>query len=178
VKVIVGDLVQLSKAGYFDVIVHGCNCQGVMGAGIARQIAHAFPEARVADTLYEVSAEEKLGTISTAWTVTDAGTALLVVNAYTQLHFGRGIQQVSYDAVSASFEEIAYLCHVVIPRVESEAAMLCDLHTPDHRMRIGYPRIGAGLGGGDWRVIEDIIDKKLAGLDHTLVVLKGDTTCA
>jgi O-acetyl-ADP-ribose deacetylase (regulator of RNase III) len=34
---------------------------------------------------------------------------------------------------------------------------------------IGYPRIGAGLAGGDWTVIAQIIDEELSGEDHTLV---------
>ena len=36
--------------------------------------------------------------------------------------------------------------------------------------RIGYPKIGAGLGGGDWERIATIIDEELDGEDHTLVV--------
>lgn len=35
--------------------------------------------------------------------------------------------------------------------------------------RIGYPKIGAGLAGGDWEIIGSIIDDELAGEDHTLV---------
>ncbi|MCA9174602.1 MAG: hypothetical protein KDB14_08950 [Planctomycetales bacterium] len=35
--------------------------------------------------------------------------------------------------------------------------------------RIGYPLIGAGLAGGDWDVIADIINEELHGEDHTLV---------
>jgi O-acetyl-ADP-ribose deacetylase (regulator of RNase III) len=34
---------------------------------------------------------------------------------------------------------------------------------------IGYPRIGAGLAGGDWSVIAPIIDCALDGETHTLV---------
>jgi hypothetical protein len=37
--------------------------------------------------------------------------------------------------------------------------------------RIGYPLIGAGLAGGDWKVIESIIQQELDGEDHTLVKL-------
>jgi O-acetyl-ADP-ribose deacetylase (regulator of RNase III) len=37
--------------------------------------------------------------------------------------------------------------------------------------RIGYPKIGAGLAGGDWNIISSIIDKELIGEDHTLVLL-------
>jgi hypothetical protein len=29
--------------------------------------------------------------------------------------------------------------------------------------------IGAGLGGGDWNIIYDIIKENLYGMDHTLV---------
>jgi O-acetyl-ADP-ribose deacetylase (regulator of RNase III) len=35
--------------------------------------------------------------------------------------------------------------------------------------RIGYPKIGAGLAGGDWETIASIIEDELAGEDHTLV---------
>ena len=35
--------------------------------------------------------------------------------------------------------------------------------------KIGYPKIGAGLAGGDWEVIEKIIDAELEGEDHALV---------
>ena len=35
--------------------------------------------------------------------------------------------------------------------------------------RIGLPRIGAGLGGGDWARIEAIIEKELGSHDVTVV---------
>ena len=35
--------------------------------------------------------------------------------------------------------------------------------------RIRYPMIGAGLAGGDWSVISEIIYEQLEGEDHTLV---------
>lgn len=41
-KVVRGDLLQLALDGAFDVIVHGANCQCVMGAGIARTIRELF----------------------------------------------------------------------------------------------------------------------------------------
>ena len=35
--------------------------------------------------------------------------------------------------------------------------------------RIGYPLIGAGLAGGDWKKISNIIDEELTDEAHTLV---------
>jgi O-acetyl-ADP-ribose deacetylase (regulator of RNase III) len=42
-KTIQGDLIRLAREGGFDLIVHGCNCFGTMGAGIAKGIKAAFP---------------------------------------------------------------------------------------------------------------------------------------
>ena len=37
-KTITGDLIKLAQDGVFDVIIHGCNCQNTMGAGIAKTV--------------------------------------------------------------------------------------------------------------------------------------------
>ena len=35
--------------------------------------------------------------------------------------------------------------------------------------RIAYPLIGAGLAGGDWKVISNLINEQLKNENHTLV---------
>ena len=65
-QVIRGDLIALAQDGHFDVIVHGCNCQCTMGAGIAKAIKEAFPEALEADKGTTKGDRNKLGTLSTA----------------------------------------------------------------------------------------------------------------
>jgi len=46
---------------------------------------------------------------------------------------------------------------------------LRQIRTLYHDKRIGYPAIGAGLGGGDWEKISAIINRVFEGLDHTFV---------
>lgn len=146
-KIVRGDLIRLALAGHFDVIVHGCNCMCAMGAGIAKGIKAAFPEAYAADRVTAKGAREKLGTISTARIERD-GRVLDVVNGYTQYDWrGKG-PLVDYEAVRSVMREVA-------ARFAGR--------------RIGYPRIGAGLAGGDWAKIAALIDEELAGQDHTLV---------
>jgi len=145
-----GDLLQLALAGTFDVIVHGCNGFHEMGAGIAKPIKQLFPEAYEADKQTSYGGKEKLGTISTA-KIERGDVMFHVVNAYTQHHYRGHGRKVSYEAIRSCFEEIA----VRFPR-----------------SKIGYPFIGAGLGGGDWVKIESIINEALEGIDHTLVVLQ------
>ena len=146
-KVIKGNLLKLAEAGKFDVIIYGCNCQCVMGAGIAKGIRFIFPEAYEADCETEKGDRSKLGTISFA-TINRNGLQITVVNAYTQYHYrGRGVL-VDYDAIRA-----------VMGAVKSRFS----------GKRIGYPKIGAGLAKGDWETISAIIDEELNGEDHTLV---------
>jgi O-acetyl-ADP-ribose deacetylase (regulator of RNase III) len=76
-----------------------------------------------------------------------------IVNAYTQFDYRGPGPKVDYDALDRAFRRIA-------------AAFPED--------RVGYPKIGAGLAGGDWARIAAIIDDALAGLDHTLVEYAPD----
>jgi O-acetyl-ADP-ribose deacetylase (regulator of RNase III) len=144
-----GDLLELALAGNFDVIVHGCNCQCTMGAGIAYNIKKAFPEAFEADLATQKGERAKLGTISAAEVVRD-GVSFTVVNAYTQFHWhGPGVLA-DYDAIRS-------------------AMRLVKEQYPGKR--IAYPRIGAGMAKGDWTLIAAIIKRALEGEDHTLVEL-------
>lgn len=85
-KTLVGDLIELALNGSFDVVVHGCNCQCAMGAGIAKSIKNHFPEAFAADQATERGNKNKLGTISHA-TVERDDCRFTVVNGYTQFHW-------------------------------------------------------------------------------------------
>ena len=39
--------------------------------------------------------------------------------------------------------------------------------------RLGLPMIGAGLAGGDWLIIKEILGRELGSLDLTVVVFDG-----
>ena len=146
-KTVYGDLLDLAVRGDFDVIIHGCNCQCAMGAGIARSIKAKFPEAYAADRDTKKADRSKLGTFSCAMG-RRGDTEFTVVNAYTQFHWrGKG--------VLADYEAIRTAMAGVRRRFTGK--------------RIGYPRIGAGLAGGEWSIISAIINEELDGEDHTLV---------
>lgn len=142
-----GDLIQLALDGKFDVIVHGCNCQCQMGKGIALSIKKRFPEAYAADCATSKGDPAKLGTLSVA-EVRRENRTFYVVNGYTQFHWqGKGVK--------ADYAAIRNVIRLVKARFVGK--------------RIGYPKIGAGLAGGDWETIASIIEDELAGEDHTFV---------
>lgn len=146
-KTVRGDLLKLAVEGEFDVIVHGCNCLCTMGAGIAKFVKATFPEAYEADLETGKGDRSKLGTYSSA-TVDRNGHEITIVNAYTQYHYRGKKPLIDYDALASVFKTIG---------------------RDFDGKRIGYPLIGAGLGGGDWTTIAGLIDEALQGQDHTLV---------
>ena len=146
-KTLKGDLIQLAIDGEFDVIIHGCNCFCTMGAGIAKAIKLKFPEAYNADLQTEKGDKSKLGTLSFAESETQNGT-LIIVNGYTQFDWRGNGKKADYDAIRTVFKTVK----------EKFSGQ-----------RIGYPAIGAGLAGGDWNRISEIIEQELNGEHHTFV---------
>jgi O-acetyl-ADP-ribose deacetylase (regulator of RNase III) len=190
-----GDLIKLALQGKFDVIAHGCNTFCSMGAGIAPQMAAAFGadefdlEQRQIPTFYNDEDEEwvmkdsgyvgdinKLGQIdykkkylwfnhpmakdglAVAMNHKTKGQAnvgeVTVVNAYTQYGFGR-------NHVGGKMAPIDY-----------EALTMC-MRKMNHVFKgkhIGLPQIGAGLAGGDWNRIKNIIQTELTDCKVTVVI--------
>lgn len=143
-----GDLITLALEGHFDVIIHGCNCFCTMGAGVARAIQDEFPEAYAADLVTIKGDRNKLGDYSYA-TVKRGEHEITIINGYTQFNFHGDSVLVDYDAVRKLFAKVKQ-------------------HYSG--MRIGYPKIGAGLAGGDWEELSPIINDTLRGEDHSLVL--------
>lgn len=167
-KYVEGNLLDLAESGKFDVIVHGCNCLNTMGSGIARQIKERYPKAFMIDQLTQKGDMDKLGKFTQAHVdgfrendnpnIRSLGKfySFTVVNAYTQYGFHpRNKVNVDYKAVFNIFKQIK---------------MLYDMN-PQAPCRIGIPQIGAGLAGGDWGLIEHIIDS-VEFSDLTCVIYK------
>lgn len=146
---VVGDLIKLALDGKFDVIIHGCNCFCKMAAGIAKTIQEEFPEAYAADMVTNKGDRNKLGDFSYA-TVSRGDHEITIINGYTQFHYQGDEVLVDYDALKRVFAKV---------KQQFPGKRIC------------YPKIGAGLAGGDWDRIRMTINNELAGEDHTLVVL-------
>lgn len=168
-----GNLVKLAQQGVFTEIGHGCNCFCVMGAGIAPQIAKAFPEAEEADNNTTRGAKEKLGSMSIGFHMLFEGTErkreIAICNLYTQYGTGGraiGEPDIDYDALESAFTELNRL--TAIAKAEG---MFNNGRQPEQHM--GIPMIGAGLAGGDWERIEKIINRVTPNMDITLVEYDG-----
>jgi O-acetyl-ADP-ribose deacetylase (regulator of RNase III) len=146
IKEITGDLI--SDAKNYQVIVHGANCFCEMKSGIAKQVIVHFPEAKEIDLKTAKGDRNKLGTISfTKISIP------IVVNAYTQFEFGTDKMNCDYKAVRSCMGAI---------------------RETFRGKKIGLPQIGAGLAGGDWNIIKQIIVDELSDEDVTIVYWKAE----
>jgi len=122
-----------------DAVGHGCNCQSVMGAGVARAIREKYPQVYEIDCNDERNPKEKLGKFSIA----DLDNKKKCYNIYSQYDCGGrnyGEIDLDYDALKSGLELV-----------------FKDMNDKSLKS-IALPLIGAGLAGGDWNLIEPIID--------------------
>lgn len=131
-----------------SIIAQGCNAQGVMGSGVAKAIRDKWPEVfpRYKRFIDETRAFDRNPLGCSHFTNVDpTGADKMIVNMITQEFYGRdGKQYVDYDAVRHCMQLL-----------NKRAGMFSG---PPHR--VAMPKIGAGLGGGDWNIISQIIEEE------------------
>jgi O-acetyl-ADP-ribose deacetylase (regulator of RNase III) len=120
-------------------IAHGVNCQDKMGSGVAKALFTKFPEVKEEYHKYNKrwKPEELLGKVCDVLLDNKD-----IYNCYTQFNYGYdGKRYVNYPAIVDCFRELRYL-------EESE-----QMEGP-----LAIPKIGCGLAGGDWNIVEQLIN--------------------
>lgn len=128
-------------------VVHGCNAQGVMGAGLALQVRNQFPAAHLAYQ-EQLNSKQALGTISLS--LCDD---ITIVNAITQFTMGddKSVRYTSYDAVVKCFEAIVKKLDDLQVRgvfVDSYIFAIPKLFASDR-------------GNADWDIVLKIIERTM-----------------
>lgn len=133
-KYVKGDL--FSEENKCKYIVHQVNCQGVMGSGIALEIKNRYPLAfksyKDYCSMFD-NTKNMLGKVDLS-----ESNGKIIANLFAQDHYlPRGICHTDYNALEQGFN------------------FLKDITKED----ISMPKIGCGLGGGDWNKVEELIKK-------------------
>lgn len=162
-----GDLLASVQEG---IIVHGCNCEGAMGAGFALALRNRYPAAYAAYKQHEAACGLILGDVNfiaghqavhpdrALALVHQVGlelpSRLLIANAMTQATTGRdpSVRYVSYAAVFSAFARVALVARMA-------------------KAEVHFPLIGCGLANGKWEEIEPLIETALDGVPAHLWVL-------
>lgn len=148
IKYITGDIVKLFLEG--GNIAHGCNCFHQMGAGVAGQLARAYPPIYAIDKANTLMGDSyKLGTFTKA----TGKFGQICFNLYTQYEPGPNLD---YGAlVDCMIELNQWGSNKINPPV------------------IYTPRIGCGIAGGDWEKVSVLIDMFTPNLNVIIVDWDG-----
>jgi O-acetyl-ADP-ribose deacetylase (regulator of RNase III) len=140
-----GDVLDALEASEVDVVIHQTNCQGVMGSGIAKQIKTRFPAVyEVYKDLEKHNGKLLLGDVS--------GATILRVDKDDKLTKSGMILNVNGQDKYANRS----ICNTNYAAL-GKGLLYCLNFIEDDSI-VAMPKIGAGLGGGDWYVIEAIIN--------------------
>lgn len=143
-----GDVLLALENDEIDVVAHGCNCQGGFGSGMAGQIARRWPHVRQA----YLDLHNSGGTILGFFQPVAISESKFIINCGTQqAYLPRGVNHADYNAIDDIMDSL-------------------KLYTTNKLTRIGIPKIGAGLAGGDWSEIEKIISKYFSDRDITVYI--------
>jgi|SRR5437870_485694 len=158
----VGDLCDALESGEVVAIGHQANCFNTMNSGVAKAIRARFPDAWESDQYTEKGDRNKLGSSSVGTYRREDGFIGIIYNLYGQFNYG-------YDA--KGYTDYKALEDALID-------MRDDLLTGQDLWDVGFPKIGAGLGGGDWDTIAEIIDTVFGDrFNVTIYVLKEEDLC-
>lgn len=145
-------------------IIHCCNDLGLWGAGFVLAISRRWPEPE--EAYYRLEKEEggyRLGKIQ----IVKVEEHLWVVNMIGQHGVGRkrekSLPPIRYKAIRHALQQVAFYAQSV------------SYKGPYKRVSIHCPKFGAGLAGGDWRVIEQLLREELVdkGLEVTVYEFDG-----
>lgn len=141
-----GNLLESSCA----IICHQVNCQGVMGAGIAKQLRDKY------SGLYEAyrCLVEKNGKENCLGRVFffQPASGRIIANMFAQFHYlPRTVVNTDYKAFRECCKSIK---DFVLERAQIESCSVGDI-------KIGFPyKIGCGLAGGDWNIVSRILEEE------------------
>lgn len=145
-RYVTGDILESDA----DAIVIPVNCIGVMGAGLAKQLADKYHHVFC---LYADMCNEghiKLGSV--AWGIISVEQQ--VVFFPTKFHF---VDKSEYIHIERSLWALRWSLNIM-PWIKS----------------IAIPKVGCGLGGLDWRLVRKLIEKVFGDYKMAEIIVYGE----
>lgn len=120
-------------------VVNPVNCAGVMGAGLAKQFADAYPDM---ERVYKArcgNGEVRVGEMDVHWVNSHLDAPIkLIVNFPTKKHWTDDSTYIGIEQGLRGLDRAISMFGIV---------------------SIGIPKLGCGLGGLDWELVKAMIEK-------------------
>lgn len=139
IKYIKGDLFSTDA----PAILHGVNCQGVMASGVAKTFKEIYPSSYMKYLAYHQKGRESKSFFNPIGKIVwmKEWDDKITISGHTQNFYGKdGKLYTNYGAVT----EVMLYCNLLCLELGIN--------------QIAMPKIGCGLGGGDWNVVSNLIN--------------------
>jgi O-acetyl-ADP-ribose deacetylase (regulator of RNase III) len=156
------------------VIVHSVNCIGAVG-GLAGAIARKWPKNAEEYRSHVRSQNYPVMLLGSVFKVNVAHN-LIVANLFGQFNVGTSKQQTQYAALISGFKHIANTFFEGNDREEKDYGNpfgLVDFPIALTDIYIPY-KIGCGLGGADWSIVQEIIHKTFEKSENDVYICKHE----
>lgn len=145
IKTIYGNILDATE----DIICHQVNCQGVMGAGVAKALYQRWPAVKRQYQQYcklHPNPADLLGAVQ----LLEVEPGKHVANVFGQLDYGRNPHKkyTDYVALTNAFNEIRNTY-------------------PEKSLAFPYG-FGCGLANGDWNIVSQMIETYFGDMDVTI----------
>ncbi|MCP4260515.1 MAG: hypothetical protein GY774_23765 [Planctomycetes bacterium] len=158
ISLVQANIVDMIHAGMLDVAIHSCNCYHRMGSGAAKAISEAFPAVLEADMKTKRGDKNKVGTYSHAVIHLPSEQPVVIINAYTQHHYG----VYHYREGSFDYAALDSVFSVIQRRLGAKG------------LRMAMPFIGADRGNAVPGEIMSLIHKHFKDENMSVTLLPED----
>lgn len=146
IKYVTGNLLEAEE----NLIGHQVNAQGVMGAGLAKQIRSKYPNV-YDDYMAFCKMNPDKNTLMGHTQFIEVGNDKYVASLFGQLNYGR--------------QKMLYTHYPSLKETLTELRDVAD----EHGLSVALPfGLGCGLAGGDWEIVNKIIEEAFDGYEVTI----------
>jgi O-acetyl-ADP-ribose deacetylase (regulator of RNase III) len=139
-------------------IAHGVNCMAVMGAGVALAIANKWPESELKYREFCWKHIIKQSLLGKSLATNEAKDKKVLFHMFIQYDTGTDTRKVNYGALARTFSELNNTLEVMRDFDEHMEHQAGNNTIIIPKPTVAIPKIGSGLAGGDWNIIEEIIN--------------------
>lgn len=136
-----GDILKATE----NIICHQCNEDGIMGGGLAYQIANQYPKVEMKYKKLVNKYQREGYDLYGCWQLCNIDKTKYIINCFTQQNFNT-----RYDLIKSVFEKIK-----------------CYAKQNNFSICIPY-KIGCGIAKGEWEKVESILTDIFIDYDITI----------
>ena len=130
-----------------EAICHGCNCKGLMGAGIAKEIKEKFP--KMHRYYQDMCAEGEF----------ILGSVFMAHKFDTSAPYVEEIQQSGFSTIYNLATQNHPGPYASLKAIKDSVTTMIDDAEQSGIKTIGVPRLGAGIGGLDWNNVKRLLEE-------------------